>query len=82
MLNIGLILGLLRDGPVSRDEIKQQAELQNAYDGKNMSTYFAREKDDFIKRTNRGSSKWTVKLTVHGKSEAHELLKQIGENNE
>ncbi|MCF6165758.1 hypothetical protein LROSL1_0298 [Furfurilactobacillus rossiae] len=79
MINIALLLCLFYDRPVSRDEIKEQAEVQNAYDPNNISAHFSKDRQQFIK-TKATSKGWTVSLTVPGHKDAVDFLNELFES--
>lgn len=75
--NIALIVLYAKGGAIYGDEIKGLCEKQGCLDKPNFSSTFDADVKNFIKKGKKGSSKWTIELTMDGQEAAEALLEEL-----
>lgn len=80
-VNAGLLAAFARGtegtDTVGFDEVREICKLHSCLDVKNFSTYLKKEKKAFLFGGTPRSKKQTLKLTMPGKKQAEELVKEL-----
>ena len=75
--NIALIVLFAKGESIYGDEIKALCEKNGCLDKNNFAGTFEGDTKNFIKKGKKGSSKWTIELTMDGQEAAEALLEEM-----